>query len=107
MKEDSFVFISYQTGERIGDNTPMFALKRLLRDSRLPEIALHGFRHTHCTILLNKGANVVEIAKRLGNIPQMIYEIYGHVLEELRMETVTLFGSSLKDTGAKTGASSS
>ena len=104
MKEDSFVFISYQTGERIGDNTPMFALKRLLKDSKLPEITLHGFRHTHCTILLNKGANVIEIAERLGNTPQMIYEVYGHILEELKIETVTLFSNSLKESEAKSGA---
>ena len=111
-KDESFVFISYQTGEPIGDNTPMYALRRLLekvnhgQNDKLPQITLHGLRHTHCTILLSKGANVKAIAERLGNTPQMIYEIYGHVLEEMEMETVALFNSSLEANGANIGANS-
>lgn len=112
MKEDSFVFISYQNGEPIGDNTPMYSLRRLLEKAnigvkpkdKLPTVTLHGLRHTHCTMLLSQGANVKAIAERLGNTPQMIYEIYGHVLEEMEMETVALFSRSLEATGAKSGA---
>lgn len=104
VKEESFVFISYQTGERIGDNTPMYSLKRLLKKAKLSNITLHGLRHTHCTNLLNQGANVMAIAERLGNTPQMIYEIYGHVLEKMEMETVALFSRSLEASGANDGA---
>jgi len=104
VKEESFVFISYQTGERIGDNTPMYSLKRLLKKAKLSNITLHGLRHTHCTNLLNQGANVMAIAERLGNTPQMIYEIYGHVLENMEMETVALFSRSLEASGANDGA---
>lgn len=115
MKEDSFVFISHQTGERIADNTPMYSLKRLLKKvnnditedkDKLPQITLHGLRHTHATILLNRGSNVKVIAERLGNTPQMIYDIYGHILEELETETVSLFSASLNEIGADTGANS-
>lgn len=101
---DSFVFISHQTGKPATDNSVMYAFRRILKRTGLPPVTLHGLRHTHCTILLNRGSNVKVIADRLGNTPQMIYEIYGHVLEELETETVALFSQSLKAGGATLGA---
>lgn len=44
------------------------------------------------------------ITERLGNTPQMIYEIYGHVLKELEQESVSLFNQSLESSGAIIGA---
>ncbi|MBM6646036.1 tyrosine-type recombinase/integrase [Bacillus sp. RIT809] len=68
-------------------------------------ITIHSLRHTHCTILLNQGLNVKVIAERLGNTPQMIYEIYGHVLKEMESMSVELFSQSLAESGANLGAS--
>lgn len=34
---------------------------------QLKKISLHGFRHTHATLLLEAGANVKEIQTRLGH----------------------------------------
>ena len=45
------------------------------------------------------------IAERLGNSPQMIYEIYGHVLKEIESMSVDLFSQSLTENGANFGAS--
>ncbi len=106
LSDDSYVFISSQTGGPATDNSVMYALKRVIKMTGLPSITLHGLRHTHATILLNRGSNVKVIAERLGNTPQMIYDIYGHVLEELETETVSLFSQSLETSGAKSGANS-
>jgi len=99
--DDSYVFISHQTGKPSTDNTILYALRRLLNKNGLPPVTIHGLSHTHCTILLNEGSNVKVIAERLGNTPQMIFEIYGHVLEELETESVSLFSQSLEANGAK------
>lgn len=107
IREDSFVFTSFQTGQPITDNSILYAVRRILKNTSLPPITTHGLRHTHCTILLNRGVNVKVIAERLGNTPQMIFEIYGHVLKELETESVALFSKSLEASGAKFGASSS
>lgn len=101
---DSFVFTNHQTGEPIKDNSVWYAFSKTLKKANLPKITLHGLRHTHCTILLNQGLNVQVIAGRLGNTPQMIYEVYGHILKELEQQSVTLFSQSLKASGAKSGA---
>lgn len=77
----------------------------VLNKTSLPSITIHGLRHTHCTILLNQGLNVKVIAERLGNTPQMIYEIYGHVLKEMESMSVELFSQSLAESGANFGAS--
>lgn len=50
--------------------------RRVVEKASLPEITLFGLRHTHCTVLLNKGVNVKVIAERLGNTPAIIYEVY-------------------------------
>ena len=95
--ENSFIFISYQTGEPITDSCILYMLRRvhevaglvIINDEgeQVAKSTLHGLRHTHATILLNSGQNVKVIAERLGNTPAMIYEIYGHVLKELEQES--------------------
>ena len=101
IEKSTFVFISYQTGEPISDSGLLYMVRRVVESAKLPEITLHGLRHTHATILLNKGVNVKVIAERLGNTPAMIYEVYGHVLKEMEEETVQIFSNSI---GANSGA---
>ena len=107
ISDDSFVFTSHQTGKPLTDNSILYAFRRLLKATGLHAVTIHGLRHTHCTILLNRNSNVKVIAERLGNTPQMIYEIYGHVLKELETESVALFSQSLETSGAKIGANQS
>lgn len=107
LKGDTLVFISSQTGDPVAHTSVYYAMKRIIKTTDLPSnVTLHGLRHTHATILLNRGSNVKVIADRLGNSPQMIYDIYGHVLEELETETVNLFSDSLGAVGADFGAKS-
>lgn len=44
-------------------------------------MTFHHLRHTHATILLSDGANINEVAERLGHAdPSITLSIYGHVL---------------------------
>lgn len=36
-------------------------------DESLPNIRLHDFRHSHASVLINNGANIVAVSKRLGH----------------------------------------
>lgn len=36
-------------------------------DEPLPDIRLHDFRHSHASVLINNGANIVAVSKRLGH----------------------------------------
>ncbi|MBK3496036.1 tyrosine-type recombinase/integrase [Viridibacillus sp. YIM B01967] len=62
----------------------------------LKQITPHRLRHTHTTILISKNVNVKVIAKRLGNTPAMILDIYGHTF---KIESVEKFSESLSEVG--------
>lgn len=106
VNDDTFIFISDHLGEPISTNNTNLAIKRIIQRTNLPKTTLHGLRHTHCTVLLNNKLPVKVIAERLGNTPQMIHTVYGHVLKEMEQESVTVFSQSLNAVGANTGANS-
>lgn len=66
------------------------AFKKIYKATDLKRITPHGLRHTHATILLMSEDRipVAAIAKRLGNTPQMINSVYGHVISEVEVESV-------------------
>ena len=62
--------------------------------------SVEAVRHTYATNLKNNGIPVKEIAERLGNTPELIYTVYGHILKEMEAQTVSVFSESLKAIGA-------
>ncbi len=49
----------------------------------IPKIRLHDMRHSHATFLINKGANIVAVSKRLGHSDiNMTLKVYTHLLKE-------------------------
>src|SRR5699024_5243791 len=96
--EDRFIFISYLSGEPISDNTLTDPFKRIIKETGLKKVTPHGLRHNHATILLTKRP-VNEVADRLGNTPEMIHRVYGHLMEDMKIESVNAFGESLKMAG--------
>ncbi|WP_320938822.1 tyrosine-type recombinase/integrase, partial [Lysinibacillus capsici] len=103
-KDDSFIFISPYTGEPFISTGLNATFNRAVKAAGLPATTIHGLRHTHATILMNNGIPVKAIAERLGNTPEMIHTVYGHVLQEMEEHTISVFSQSLKENGAKSGA---
>lgn len=50
--------------------------------ANLPYINIHGFRHSHVSMLINKGFSAHDIANRIGDTVTMVNEIYGHLYED-------------------------
>lgn len=64
----------------------------------LPNIGLHGFRHTHATMLLNNGADYKEIQDRLGHASiSTTMDTYSHLSKNKAKETAELFNKSLQN----------
>ena len=63
----------------------------------LRRITIHGFRHTHATLLLEAGLNVKDVQERLGhkNI-QITLDTYSHITQQKKQETVTKFANYLE-----------
>ncbi|MFU0790711.1 MAG: Recombinase XerC [Virgibacillus proomii] len=98
LKEDDLVFIT-SSGQAMSTYTLNRAFDHLFDKLSITKISPHGLRHTHATILIGNRVPVIEIAERLGNTPQMIYNVYGHSFEEMEDESVKAFSNSV-DVGA-------
>lgn len=57
----------------------------------------HSLRHTHATKLLESGANIKDIQKRLGHSKlSTTMDTYSHVTDKMENETVTILESIIK-----------
>ncbi|MFS0939091.1 tyrosine-type recombinase/integrase [Enterococcus casseliflavus] len=69
-------------------------LYNILEKYNLPKITLHGFRHTHASLLFESGANFAEVKERLGHKDiKTTMNIYTHVTPEKIQETGERFAN--------------
>ncbi|MEZ7173628.1 tyrosine-type recombinase/integrase [Sporosarcina sp. OR05] len=96
LSAEDYVFINNST-EPIKVSRLYTALKTIYKELKVKTITLHGLRHTHATILLmsENRLPVIAIAQRLGNTPEMINKVYGHVVDEVKIEAVEVFERAL------------
>ena len=52
----------------------------LLQRAEVPYRKFHTFRHTHVSQLLSQGESVVDVARRVGDSPEVILKAYAHFL---------------------------
>lgn len=58
----------------------------------------HALRHTHATMLLEGGANIKDIQKRLGHSRlSTTMDTYSHVTEKIQSETVDILEKIIAD----------
>ncbi len=63
----------------------------LQEHEKLPRIVLHEWRHSHASLLVNLGANVMIIAQRLGHSDTTeVYNRYGHLYPSTQKEIAKL-----------------
>lgn len=82
LPKDKPIFVP--EGKMIYNATFNERLGRLCREIEIPEISIHGLRHTHGSVLLASGASILSVSKRLGhsNITTT-QEVYLHITKEL------------------------
>ncbi|MFC5602437.1 tyrosine-type recombinase/integrase [Sporosarcina koreensis] len=60
-------------------------LEHVLNKYDLPKITTHGFRHTHCSLMFEAGATILEVQDRLGHSDvKTTMNIYAHVSNEAK-----------------------
>jgi len=53
-----------------------------LRARKLPLVSFHSLRHTHASVLLNAGVDVLTVSRRLGHRKaSTTLDVYGHTIE--------------------------
>lgn len=69
--------------EPIGMSSIQREFEQALKHAAVPRIRIHDLRHSHATLLINKGANIVAVSKRLGHSDiQTTLRTYTHLLKE-------------------------
>ena len=60
-------------------------------DAGLPPIRIHDLRHSHASVLINNGANIVAISKRLGHASiNETLKTYSHLLQKSEDEMMDI-----------------
>lgn len=94
---DSGLVLVDQAGYPYSPNNVSLAFHRFIKKHRLPEITLHGLRHTFATVASAQGAPLFEIGKALGHsTPATTGRIYTHLLDSTHAPTLSRVASALK-----------
>ena len=82
----------------IPDSLPRKWLVSIAKRAGLRPISIHGFRHTHCSLLFESGATPKEVQERLGHSSSEItLNIYTHISERQKTSTPNRLAEYLSD----------
>ncbi len=98
---EDFVFMQ-DNGKPMCTSTPTNVFRKTIRrynadlqhTVKLPEIPLHGLRHTSATLLISQNVDVKEVSSRLGHsTTSTTLDIYTHALKKRDEEASNIMGS--------------
>lgn len=85
------------------ENKPLYLdylnhnLTKIIKENNLEKMTVHGFRHTHCSLLFESGATIKEVQERMGHTDiKTTMNIYAHVTDRKREETADKFASFMQ-----------
>lgn len=82
LPKDQPIFIT--PGKKFYNETANDKLARYCQKASIPEISIHGLRHTHASLLLYAGVSIASVARRLGHSNMNTTQrTYLHVIQEL------------------------
>ncbi|TDL33809.1 site-specific integrase [Macrococcoides bohemicum] len=94
LPEDKPIFVKGK--DKIYNSTVNSRLTYLCKKSNIPEISIHGLRHTHASLLLFAGVSIASVARRLGHASMTTTQkTYLHVIQELENQDVDLIMRSI------------
>ena len=85
---DPFVFGG---DSAIGITTIDREFRKAIKESGVSPIRLHDMRHSHASYLLNNGANILAVSKRLGHatVTQTL-ETYAHLMQDTEEKMIEI-----------------
>ena len=102
---DNYIFIQ-DNGKQMDISTPNKVFKKIIHlynlkhpDDLLPDITLHGLRHTSATLLIGQNVDIKTVSHRLGHADtSTTIDIYAHALEKLDKDAADKLANLLKST---------
>lgn len=93
--ESGYVFTS-EIGEPIRPDSLTHAFAKATRAAGVPDIGVHGLRHTAATLLLAAGVQPHVVQERLGHADISItLGLYSHALPKQRADAARLLGNAI------------
>lgn len=92
MNAKQYVFTQEKSNRLLVPNSVNDWLRWIYRKYPQKKITVHGFRHTHASLLFEAGATIKEVQERLGHSnSKTTLDIYTHVVKEKKKETALKF----------------
>ena len=97
-KHNQLVFTQTDKNEWLNLTTPRNFFYKFCRIHHLRFIKIHGFRHTHCSLLFEAGVPMKDVKERLGhsNISTTM-NVYAHVTVDSRKKSADKFAAFMEN----------
>ena len=100
-KEIHFVFVR-EDGTYITPRTMQHTSRIIHNELNIKDFDYHSLRHTHATILLEKGAPLKYIQQRLGHkMIDVTINVYQHLTDDLKAKGVTVLNDIYNQNGLR------
>lgn len=92
--EEQYLFTTFPGNEKLIPARANDLLKWIYKKYPQKKITLHGFRHTHASLLFEAGATIKEVQTRLGHSSsKTTLNIYTHVTQSKKQEVAQKFSN--------------
>jgi integrase len=73
-------------------------MKRIIKIAKVRAIRFHDLRHTHASILIAAGVDIVNVSAQLGHVnPKITLEFYAHLLPNSSSKVADMFHNTIRD----------
>lgn len=92
IQPNQYIFSKWKDNTPLNTMAPRNALVKICNRFDLPMMNIHGFRHTHCSLLFEAGVPMKDVMERLGHSDiQTTMNIYTHVTKSSRDNSAQMF----------------
>lgn len=96
---DTGLVFTRENGQPLHPDVVSQRFVRLVEDTGLPRITLHGLRHTHGTLMLAAGVALHVVSRRLGHASEAFTaQVYAHVLPQQQAQAAARFAQLVDGT---------
>ncbi|HBC30481.1 MAG TPA: hypothetical protein DC024_04445 [Clostridiales bacterium] len=95
--EKQYLFINPKTQKIYDHNAVYRRFKKMTKIIGLDNLTFHDLRHLQATMMLHSGANVLVVAKRLGDTIDTVSDTYLHAIEKVEKESVNQLQEFIND----------
>lgn len=98
MNKNQLLFSKLKDNTHLNLTTPRNRLVNITDRHNLPFINIHGFRHTHTSLLFEAGFSIEEVMERLGHSDiQTTMNIYTHVSSDRKKKSAERFADFIQN----------